>query len=125
MAANKYRVISIRLITGDPALEVSALKLRLEADDIFLEALLALQFSGFEVALDVLVVELVDGQLANEGLGLRDDLLTVGVVDGPEAIGLKLGFVDLVLVILVKDEVQDTFGLDLSSAVGSPDLQCG
>lgn len=47
------------------------------------------------------------------------------MIDGPETIGLKLGVVDLIIVILVKDEVQDTFGLDLSAAVGIPDVQCG
>lgn len=70
MVPNICRVISIGLITGDPALEVSALEFGLEADDVFLEALLALEFPGFEVCLDVLVVQLVNGQLADEGLGL-------------------------------------------------------
>jgi hypothetical protein len=47
------------------------------------------------------------------------------VVDGPEAVGLELGVVNLVLVILVEDEVQDALGLYFSTAVGCPDLQRG
>lgn len=70
MITNKYRLISIRLINGDPALEVPTLEFCLEADDVFLEALLTLEFPGFEVPLDVLVIELVNSQLADEGLGL-------------------------------------------------------
>jgi hypothetical protein len=119
---NIYRVLSIKLITGDPAFEVAALEFGLEAYDVFLEAFLALEFPGLEVSLDILVVELVNRQLADEGLGLRDDLFSVGVVDGPEAIGPELRAVDLVFVILVEDEVQDALGLDLGAAVGSPEL---
>ena len=47
-----------------PAFEIAAFQLALEAHNVFLKAYLALQLSGLEVPFDILLVQLVDGQLA-------------------------------------------------------------
>ena len=78
---NIYRLISIRLIIGDPALEIATLQFRLEPQDVFLEAFLAFKLPGLEIAADILVVELINGKLAEEDFSLRDDLISVCVVD--------------------------------------------
>ena len=67
-------------------------------------------------------IDLIDGQFAEGGSGLRDDLLSELMVDVIEAIGAKFGVIDGVLVSLVEDEVQDALGLYLALAVRFPDL---
>lgn len=54
----------------DPALEIAAFQLALEAHNVLLEAYLALQFSSLEVPFDILAVQLIDGQLAQIGLSM-------------------------------------------------------
>jgi hypothetical protein len=70
-------------------------------------------------------VDLIDGQFAEVGPCLRDDLFSELLVDSIEAVGAKLGIVDGVLVSLVEDEMQDAFRLFFAFAVCLPDLDGG
>jgi hypothetical protein len=83
---------------------------------------MALQFPSFEVALDVLLIDLIDGQLAEEGLRLVECLNTVGLMDLPKAVGAKLHVVDGMLVIFIENVVQDALSFDVLLQVLAPDL---
>lgn len=74
---------------------------------------MTLELPGLEVALDILLVNLVDGQFAEEGLGLVESICSVGLQDLPQSIGPELRIVDDVFVILVEDVVQDALSLDV------------
>lgn len=78
----------LHLLRVDPPLEVALGELLPELQDVLLEALVALQFPGLEVAIDVLFVDLVDGKLAEEGLGLVKGFNSVGLMDLPQPVGL-------------------------------------
>lgn len=70
-------------IDNYPALEIASLQLALETDNILLKAYFALQLSSLEVPFDILVIELIDGQLAQIGLGMRDGVFSVTLIDVP------------------------------------------
>jgi hypothetical protein len=95
-----------------------------KAEDVVLQTVHFFYLSGFQVALEVGLVDLVDGQFAQEVFCFADYLLPILSVDIQQAVGLELGFVDEVLVLLVEDEVQHAFGLDFYRAVGVPDFPC-
>ncbi len=50
-------------------------------------------------------VDLVDGEFAEEGLGLVEGKCSIGLEDFPEAIGAQFGVVDDVLIVFVEDVV--------------------
>lgn len=85
--SNITRQTRSTFLSVHPAFEVAALELGPEAQHILLEVLLIAEFAGFEIALDVVAVELVDGEFAEVGPGLGDDLRAVVGVDGVESIG--------------------------------------
>jgi hypothetical protein len=107
-----------------PPLEVPVGEFRSELKDVLLESLETLEFPGLEVAVDVLVVDLVDGEFAEEGLGPVEGKCSVGLQDFPEAVGAQFGVFDDVLVVFVEDVVQDALRLDLQPQVLLPDLAC-
>lgn len=96
-----------------------------ELQDVLLEAFDLPHLAGLQVALDVLAVDLVDGQLAEVDLGAIEGPLPVLRVDLPQSVGPKLGLAKTVLIPLIEDGMEDLLGLDFCRKVFLPNLPCG
>lgn len=83
-----------------------------------------LNLAGLYVVLDSLCLDLVDGQLAEVGLGQQNDLSAVELIDGLESVRFELRLAYFVFVLFVEDGVKYSLGFDFSSHVGSPDGSC-
>jgi hypothetical protein len=51
---------------------------------------MTLKFSGLEVSLNILFVDLIDGQFTEEGLCLVESVGSIGLQDVPQAVGSEL-----------------------------------
>lgn len=113
-------LISVEALRIDPSLQVTLAQLLLKLHDILLEPLQLLQLSCLEISLYVLLIDLIDGQLAEVIFGTIEILLSVLLIEVIESIGPKLLLVDGVLVALIKDVVENSFSFDVQGEVNAP-----
>lgn len=110
------------MVCIDPPLEVTLAELLLELHHIILKPLQFLELPSLQVPLNVLLIDLIDGQLAEIIFGATEVLLPVLLIEIEEAVGPKFLLVDGMLVALVKDVVENSFSFDVEAEVNAPYL---
>lgn len=106
---------------GEPLFDEAFLELLEEQLDVSLELGRVLDAAGAEVAVDALLVELLEGELRHQALRQRDLVGRVFPINFLEAGSGQLVVVHLVLVLLVEDEVENLLGLVLVAHEGLPE----
>lgn len=110
------------MVCIDPPLEVTLAELLLELHHIILKPLQFLELPSLQVPLNVLLIDLIDGQLAQIIFGATEVLLPVLLIEIEEAVGPKFLLVDGMLIALVKDVVENSFSFDVEAEVNAPYL---
>ena len=105
----------LHVVGIDPPLQVALAEFLLELHDVLPKAVQPLQLAGLEVALDVLLVDLVDGEFAEIIFGAAEILLAVLLIEVVESVGPEFLLVDGMLVALIKDVVEYSFSLDVEA----------
>lgn len=95
---------------GEALLDEALLELLQEELNIALELGGVLDAAGSKVAIDALLIKLLEGELCHQTLGKRDLVGRVFPINFFETIGPHFFCVDLVFVLLVKDEVKNLLG---------------
>lgn len=110
------------MVCIDPPLEVTLAELLLELHHIILKPLQFLELPSLQVPLNVLLIDLIDGQLAEIIFGATEVLLPVLLIEIEEAVGPQFLLVDGMLIALVKDVVENSFSFDVEAEVNAPYL---
>lgn len=106
---------------GQSLLDVALLELVEEELNVSLELGGVPDAAGGEVAVETLLVELLEGELRHEALGEPDLVVRVFPIDVVEAGSGQLVVADLLLVLFVEDEVEQLLGFVVAAHEGLPE----